>query len=106
MATLDYGSGSAQEAAAFLAYLNGTTANATAIGNGQIWDSATNTWIQRDWKTAGYWASVRSAAPLATDDGLNFLRIGSPVQAERIVALESSLVDDRASNAHGEILSQ
>ena len=28
-----------------------------------------------DWKTAGYWSSLRAAAPLATDDGRNFLRV-------------------------------
>ena len=34
VATLDYGSGSPQEAAAFLAYLNAPVGNTTAIGNG------------------------------------------------------------------------
>src|SRR5262249_27538082 len=29
-----------------------------------------------DWKTAGYWAGLRAAAPLAQDDGLNFMRLG------------------------------
>src|SRR5205807_380641 len=76
MVTLDYGSGSPQEAAAFLAYLNATTTNATAIGSGQEWNTTTSTWVQKDWKTAGYWAQVRAATPLATDDGLNFLRLG------------------------------
>ena len=28
-----------------------------------------------DWQTVGYWAGLRAAAPLATDDGKNFLRI-------------------------------
>jgi hypothetical protein len=28
-----------------------------------------------NWQTAGYWASLRAAAPLGTDDGKNFLRI-------------------------------
>ena len=32
----------------------------------------------RDWKTAGYWATLRSQAPLATDDGLNLLRANHP----------------------------
>ena len=27
-------------------------------------------------ENAGYWASLRAATPLATDDGLNFLRLG------------------------------
>src|SRR5690606_1369808 len=30
------------------------------------------------WQTAGYWASLRASAPLAVDDGLNFLRISEP----------------------------
>jgi alpha-L-arabinofuranosidase len=78
IATIDYGSGSPQEGAALLAYLNGSAGSAVSIGDGQIWNSATSTWVQRDWKTAGYWAGLRSAAPLATDDGLNFLRINHP----------------------------
>jgi hypothetical protein len=32
--------------------------------------------VQKDWKTAGYWAGLRAATPLATNDGLNFLRLG------------------------------
>jgi hypothetical protein len=74
--TLDYGSGSPQEAAAFLAYLNGAVGNTTVIGSGQEWNKTSNTWVQKDWKTAGYWASLRAATPLAQNDGLNFLRIG------------------------------
>jgi len=73
--TLDYGSGSPQEAAAFLAYLNAPTTSTTAIGSGQEWNDA-NGWVTKDWKTAGYWAALRAATPLADDDGLNFLRIG------------------------------
>jgi hypothetical protein len=75
MSTVDYGSGSPQEAAALLAYLNGSTSNASAIGSGQIWDSSTSTWVQKDWKTASYWATLRASTPLGSDDGLNFLRI-------------------------------
>jgi hypothetical protein len=29
-----------------------------------------------DWQTARTWASLRAATPLATDDGMNFLRLG------------------------------
>jgi len=32
-----------------------------------------------NWQTAGYWASLRAAAPLGTDDGKNFLRISRMV---------------------------
>jgi hypothetical protein len=76
--TLDYGSGSPQEAAAFLAYLNAPVDNTTPIGNGQEWIDSTSSWQTVDWKTADYWAGLRAAAPLAQDDGLNFLRINHP----------------------------
>jgi len=76
LVTLNYGTGSPQEAAAFLAYLNGSVGNTTAIGFGEQWNATTSTWVQVDWKTAGYWAGLRAATPLAHNDGLNFLRIG------------------------------
>lgn len=63
--------GSPQEAAAWVAYCNastniyGTTKDVTigvdALGN--------------NWQTAGYWAMMRAASPLAQNDGYNFLRI-------------------------------
>jgi hypothetical protein len=73
--TLDYGSGSPQEAAAMLAYFNGSTTNTTPIGNGPEWNDSTGQWQTVNWQTAGYWASLRASAPLAVDDGLNFLRL-------------------------------
>jgi hypothetical protein len=76
--TLDYGSGSPQEAAAMLAYFNGSTTNTTVIGTGPEWSDSANTWQTVNWQTAGYWASLRAAAPLAKDDGLNFLRMSHP----------------------------
>src|ERR1017187_2082392 len=42
IATLDYGSGSPQEAAAFLAYLNAPVGNTTEIGVGAEWNDSTN----------------------------------------------------------------
>ncbi len=78
MVTLDYGSGSPQEAAAFLAYLNAPVGNTTSIGTGEEWNDSTNSWQQVNWQTAGYWASLRASAPLAHDDGLNFLRLNHP----------------------------
>jgi hypothetical protein len=75
MATVDYGSGSPQEAAAFLAYLEAPVGNTTAIGNGQEWSDSAKAWQTVNWQTAGYWASLRAAAPLTQDDGLNFLRL-------------------------------
>jgi hypothetical protein len=63
------GPGEPAEAAAWVAYTNGKPANTQAIGK----DSKGN-----DWKTVGYWASLRAATPLPTDDGFNALRIGHP----------------------------
>ncbi len=78
LATIDYGSGSPQEAAAFLAYLEAPVGNTTPIGNGQEWNDSTSTWQTVNWQTAGYWANLRASAPLAVDDGLNFLRLDHP----------------------------
>ncbi|MGA2621620.1 MAG: hypothetical protein ABSF26_28805 [Thermoguttaceae bacterium] len=76
MVTIDYGSGSPQEAAAELAYLVGSPSDTTTIGTGIEWPYGGSAWVNSDWYTVGYWASLRAATPLATDDGLNFLRIG------------------------------
>ncbi len=62
MATIDYGSGSPQEAAAFLAYLNyapGWQRRPRSV-SGRSGTSSTNPISKVDWKTAGYWASLRS----------------------------------------------
>ena len=71
--TVNYGSsldgahgGEPKEAAALVAYLNGSPSSSQSIG-------VDNT--GHDWHTVGYWAALRAASPLATDDGLNFLRI-------------------------------
>ena len=63
------GGGEPAEAAAWVAYANGQPSNAQEIGK----DSKGN-----DWKTVGFWAGLRVATPLATDDGYNHLRIGHP----------------------------
>jgi hypothetical protein len=73
--TIDYGSGSPQEAAAELAYLEGSPTDTTVIGSGIEWNDSTGKWQSVNWETVGYWASLRAASPLGTDDGLNFLRI-------------------------------
>ena len=78
LVTLDYGSGSPQEAAAELAYLDGSPTDTTSIGNGIEWNDATSQWQTVNWGTVGYWASLRGASPLAQDDGLNFMRIAHP----------------------------
>ena len=64
--TTNYGTGSPQMSAAWVAYCNASPSSTVNIGL----DSA-----GRDWKTASYWAALRGATPLATDDGLNFLRV-------------------------------
>jgi|GEM_PF-746369 len=76
MITVNYGSNTAgmgpgvpQEAAAWVAYANGMPSSTTMIGM----DST-----GQDWKTVGYWATLRASDPLAVDDGQNFLRISHP----------------------------
>jgi hypothetical protein len=64
--TVNYGTGSTNEAAAWVAYANGATTNTVPLGTDQF---GTN------WQTVGYWASLRAAAPLGRDDDKNFLRI-------------------------------
>ena len=64
--TVNYGTGTPQEAAAWVAYCNAATSSSQSLG---VDAKGTN------WQTAGYWASLRAAAPLGTDDGKNFLRI-------------------------------
>jgi hypothetical protein len=63
------GGGEPAEAAAWVAYANGSPSNPQAIGK----DSKGN-----DWKTVGFWAGLRASAPLAKDDGYNHLRINHP----------------------------
>ena len=64
--TVNYGTGTPQEAAAWVAYCNAATSSSQLLG---VDAKGTN------WQTAGYWASLRAAAPVGTDDGKNFLRI-------------------------------
>jgi hypothetical protein len=63
------GGGDPGEAAAWVAYANGDTANTAAIAS-----AGRGT----DWHTVGFWATLRGQSPLAEEDGLNFLRIGHP----------------------------
>jgi hypothetical protein len=84
LVTLDYGSGSPQEAAAELAYLKGSPSDSTVIGTGLEWNDSTSQWQQVNWQTVGYWASLRAATPLPQDDGYNFLRINHPAAFSQI----------------------
>jgi len=63
------GGGEPAEAAAWVAYANGDPASNQALGKDSTGE---------DWHTVGYWATIRTQAPLASDDGLNFLRIAHP----------------------------
>jgi len=65
-------SGQPAEAAAWVAYANGSASNTMSLGI----DSAGFTW-----QTLGFWATLRASTALAVDDGYNFLRIGqaSPI---------------------------
>ncbi len=55
--TLDYGSGSPQEAAAELAYLQGSTTDNTSLGTGIEWNDTTGQWVTVNWGTVAQWAS-------------------------------------------------
>jgi hypothetical protein len=66
---VNYGDGTPEQAAAWVAYYNGATNNTATIGV----DS-----MGRNWQTVGYWATIRASAPLPTDDGYNFLRLSHP----------------------------
>jgi alpha-L-arabinofuranosidase len=66
-ATVNYGTGTPEEAAAWVAYANASASATTAIGT----DAK-----GYDWQNAGTWAALRGAAALTTDDGMNFLRQG------------------------------
>ena len=63
------GGGEPKEAAAWVAYANGSATDEKEIGK----DAA-----GEDWKTVGFWATLRGSSPLPADDGYNFLRIGRP----------------------------
>ena len=76
MVTVNYGSGTPEEAAGLVAYLNASLGSNIAIGG----TDGTGFAMQ----DSGYWAALRAAGPVATDDGMNFLRISraSPVGAK------------------------
>jgi hypothetical protein len=69
MNSLGNGGGEPKEAAAWVAYANGSTTSTVNIGADS---KGTN------WQTVAFWANLRGAAPLATDDGYNRFRISHP----------------------------
>jgi len=71
-AVVNYGSGTPEEAAAWVAYAN---APATLLGTAADVPLGTDAKGQA-WSSAGTWSQLRAATPLAKDDGSNFLRLG------------------------------
>jgi hypothetical protein len=69
MNSLGTGGGEPKEAAAWVAYANGSTSSTVTIGM----DSKGT-----DWNTVAFWANLRASAPIATDDGYNMFRISHP----------------------------
>jgi hypothetical protein len=67
--SLKGGGGEPKEAAAWVAYANGSASDTHTIGA----DST-----GQDWKDTAFWATLRGSAPIAPDDGYNFLRINHP----------------------------
>jgi len=67
--TTNYGSGTPEQAAAWVAYYNGAPGDTRTLGT----DSK-----GRNWFTVGHWAGMRAASPLPVDDGYNFLRAEHP----------------------------
>ncbi len=68
--TVNYGSGTPEEAAGLVAYLNASVGSNVTIGG------TDNSLAHFAMQNSGYWASMRAASPLGSDDGMNFLRIG------------------------------
>lgn len=67
--TVNYGDGTPEQAAAWVAYANASPTSTVPLGV----DAK-----GRNWQTAGYWAGLRGASPLGANDGYNFLRIAHP----------------------------
>ena len=67
--TVNYGNGTPQEAAAWVAYENAMPSSNVVLGTDAL---------GHNWNTVSYWASMRGQSPLATDDGYNFLRVSHP----------------------------
>ncbi|HEV8444052.1 MAG TPA: hypothetical protein VGQ27_11260 [Steroidobacteraceae bacterium] len=81
MITVNYGTGTPQEAAAWVAYANFPAAGGANVTLGPDSPAPGTTALPTpgsyDWKTAQTWADLRAATPLATDDDhMNFLRLG------------------------------
>jgi hypothetical protein len=69
LVTVNYGTGTPQEAAAYLAYLNGSVTNRFRIGVDKH---------GKNWGTVADWARLRAQSPVNNGDGLDSLRAGHP----------------------------
>jgi len=67
--TVNYGSGTPNEAAALIAYVNGRMDDGTPLGSDEN---------GRDWGKVSDWAQLRAAAPLPGNDPRNVLRASHP----------------------------
>ncbi len=82
MITVNYGTGTPEEAAAWVAYANfpasGGADVAIGMDNPAPGTTALPTPGPYDWQTARTWATLRASTPAAgaPDDGMNFLRVG------------------------------
>ncbi len=70
--SVNYGTGTPEEAAAWVAYSNAATGTEGGAGDVTIGDDVNGS----HWYTARYWANLRAATPITPDDGQNFLRLG------------------------------
>ena len=68
--TVNYGTGTPEEAAGLVAYLNASVGSSVNIGG---FDGSVDNFAMQN---SGYWAALRaSSTPVSPDDGMNFLRI-------------------------------
>ncbi|HEU4655574.1 MAG TPA: hypothetical protein VFS47_16420 [Steroidobacteraceae bacterium] len=70
--SVNYGTGTPEEAAAWVAYSNAAVGTEGGAGDVNIGDDVNGS----HWYTARYWANLRASTPVTPDDGQNFLRIG------------------------------
>lgn len=70
--TVNYGTGTPEEAAAWVAYANASETSTANTINTVIGTDAKG----YNWQTAASWANLRAASPLSVNDGMNFLRMG------------------------------
>lgn len=89
----NYGTGTPEMAAAWVAWTNASPSDARPLGRDET---------GRDWKTAGHWAALRASAPLAKDDGLNHLRAAHPAPyGRKLWEIGNENYGEWSPDAHG-----